>query len=353
MVHEAGPERRGRGRRILASGALAVCATLVALGIGEAALRLAGFSFYLFPRTIEFGWPDPESLASGYVPHPRLLWAPRDYQERVARAAATPPDILFMGDSCTELGDYDVRLRELIRERSSLGQVRTANFGVSGWSSFQGRQQFTHEIVEIRPRIVTVYFGWNDHWVGFEASDAEARIVGSPLYARLRELRVFQLLTRAWFQAVRPPSRPLRVSPAEFEDNLRSIAETARSHGIEVLLLTAPTSHRRGSEPAYLEERWIENLDDLVPLHQEYVEITRRVARETGTPLCDLARRFRDEVPESSLGRDFMEDGIHLTAEGNQKVAEFLFDCFAESSLLEALSSGARRGERTRSSPRD
>jgi lysophospholipase L1-like esterase len=317
-----------------------VCAVLVALGIGEATLRLAGFSFYLFPRTIEFGWPDPESLASDYVPHPRLLWAPKDYQERVDQAAATRPDILFMGDSCTEFGDYDVRLRKLILDRTPLAHLHTANFGVSGWSSFQGRQQFTHEILQIKPRIVTVYFGWNDHWFGFEASDAEARIVSSPLYAHLREVRVFQLLAKAWFEAVRPPSRPLRVSPREFEDNLRSIARAARSHGIEVVLLTAPTSHRRGSEPPYLEERWIESLDDLVPLHQEYVEVTRRVARETVTPLCDLARRFEEDVPEGSRGRYFMDDGIHLTDEGNQKVAEFLFDCLRDSSLLEGLSGG-------------
>jgi lysophospholipase L1-like esterase len=246
-----------------------------------------------------------------------------------------------MGDSCTEFGDYDVRLRELIRERAGLQHLRTSNFGVAGWSSFQGRQQLTHDILRINPRIVTVYYGWNDHWYGFEASDAAARVVSSPLYGRLREIRLFQLLTKAWYRVIQPPSRPLRVSPEDFRGNLISIVESAKTAGIVVVLLTAPTSLRRGREPQYLEERWVENRAELVPLHQEYVEITREVARATGTPLCDLEGRFRRDTPEENLSRYFMDDGIHLRPEGNQKIAEFLYDCFVDYSLLDVLAAEA------------
>jgi lysophospholipase L1-like esterase len=333
--------RIGRAREVIARAAMALCAVLLALGIGEGVLRLAGFSFSLFPRTIQFGWPDPETLDLDYTPHPTLLWAPKGYEERVARAAASPPDIVFMGDSCTEFSDYDARLRELLREGAGLADVRTANFGVAGWSSFQGRQQLTHDIAMIRPRIVTVYFGWNDHWYGFEASDAAAQVVSSPLYGHLREIRLFQLLTKAYFQAVRPSSRPLRVSPEDFRGNLISIVRSARKAGIIAMLLTAPTSLRRGSEPAYLEERWIDDRAQLLPLHQEYVKITREVAVETGAPLCDLERKFRTASSEGDLSGYFMDDGIHLQPEGSQKVAEMLYECFVDHSLLGALAPGA------------
>jgi hypothetical protein len=93
-----------------------------------------------------------------------------------------------------------------------------------------------------------------------------------------------------------------------------------------------------GHEPDLLKLRWIENLADLVPLHQSYVNAVREVANEEGLYLCDLATEFQ-RLPPDELRACFLPDGIHLTTEGNQTTAEFLYQCFVRDDLVSLLAS--------------
>jgi lysophospholipase L1-like esterase len=111
----------------------------------------------------------------------------------------------------------------------------------------------------------------------------------------------------------------------------------ARTQGIIPVLLTAPTSHERGAEPAFLAPRWITKLGDLVPLHEQYVEIVRAVARAHRVALCDLAARFNAPRQEAVRNDLFQADGIHLTPEGDRLIARCLFDCFEENGLFDSL----------------
>ena len=62
----------------------------------------------------------------------------------------------------------------------------------------------------------------------------------------------------------------------------------ARDRGAVPVLVTAPSSHRPGNEPSFLrDENYLKELDDLIPLHQEYVAIVRELAEEEGVILCD------------------------------------------------------------------
>ena len=331
-------ERRQAGRR-WSSWALALGSTLVVLSAAEALLRVSGFSFPLYPERIEFGWPDPVWLESFYQPDDDLLWVRKDYAETLARLAQERPQLLFLGDSCVELGNYDEFFAQRLRERGLSG-VREAKLGTAGWSSYQGLRQLERDVVGLRPAVVTVQYGWNDHWMGFGIEDSEVGKLRSPLVSMLERSRLFQLGMKARVLALREGRvNPLRVPASDFRDNLRQMVATANAHGITAVLLTAPTSHRKGHEPRYLMLRQIENLDQLVPLHQRYVAIVREVAEETGAPLCDLARDF-GALPEPELARLFDADGIHLTkgaGEGYDRLAGFLFDCFEQTGMLERL----------------
>jgi lysophospholipase L1-like esterase len=340
-------ERRqagGGAARRWPSWALALSSTLVALLAAEAVLYAAGFSFPLYPERIEFGWPDPAWLESFYQPDDALLWVRKDYPETLTRLAEERPQLIFLGDSCTELGNYDEYFEQRLREHG-LGEIRAAKLGTAGWSSYQGRRQLERDVVGLHPAVVTVQFGWNDHWMGFGIEDAQVGRLRSPLVSLLERSRVFQLGMKAGFLAVRRGRvNPLRVPPTDFRDNLRQIAAVAEAHGITPVLLTPPTSHRKGQEPAYLGLRQIEDLDQLIPLHQRYVSIVREVAEETGAPLCDLERSFA-ALPEPDLARSFDKDGIHLTkgaGEGYDRLAGFLFDCFEREGLLGRLVEATR-----------
>lgn len=318
---------------------LAAAALAVAFGAMEGVLRAIDFSFSFAPERVEFGWPNPRYLTERFERDPDLFWVTKDYSARLDRVADRKPDIIFLGDSTTELGLYP---DEFIRDanlRHPARTIRGEQLGVSGWSTYQGAAQLERDITALKPRFVTIYFGWNDHWIGFAVEDKDIHAISRSPLASIRWLRVGQLLTKAHY-AWRTRGRDLveqRVAPDDFAANLRRIIRIARDHQIIPVLLTAPTSHRRGHEPAYLGQRWLRDLSQLVPLHQRYVELVRSVARANDAPLCDLALDF-EAVPAQTLRDEyFMSDGIHFQPAGDTRLAEFLLDCFESRLELRAL----------------
>lgn len=324
-----------------AAGAAARVALLGAsLGLvlvgSEAVLRATGFRYSLAPERVEFGWPDPEVLRELYVPDQDLFWVPRDYPEQIRRMAADPPDLVFLGDSCTEFSHYPEELVALLSR--SLGRPLDGQaLGVGGWSSWQGRRQLVRDVLPLResdvlrsrPALATFWFGWNDHWIGFGVEDRMIGGLAARLPDRLRGLRLVDLLERArvaWL-ALRRGARPLRVPEPDFVENLAAMVDASRAAGVVPVLVTAPTNHRRGREPAYLAERWLPDLAALVPLHRRYVSRVREVARERGAPLCDLAAHFDGLAGVEIPDRWFQLDGIHLTEDGDREAAAALERC--------------------------
>jgi len=324
--------------------ALLAGGTLAGLLAAELALRLVDFRFQLYPDRIEFGFPDPAVLESEFVADERLLWVGPNYAEELDRARRERPPLVLMGDSCTAWGLYAKVLVRRVAERDGAA-LHFLNLAVPGWTTFQGREQMQLDVAPLAPRVVTIDYGWNDHWIGFGVDDeTAARLNRSWLYS-LRWSRLAQLAEKlvvgheagtAVGGGTANGRRPLRVPPDAFRRNLEAMVDDARAAGIAPVLLTAPTSHRRGHEPRYLGIRWIENLDELVPLHQRYVGIVREVAEEKGAALCDLAAAV-EALPEPERALLFRGDGIHFTNEGAAFVGEALYDCLERDGLLERL----------------
>jgi len=321
-------------------GLLAV-SVLAALALAEGILRATGFAFDIAPEAVEFGWPDPVVLEEHYAGDPDVFWVLKDYDLRLRRHAPRAPDIVFMGDSCTEFSEYPRLLLERLSADPPEREIVGLKLAVGGWSSFQGLQQMKRDVVPLRPRVVTLYYGWNDHWIGFGVEDKEVhRLTRWPL-AGFREARLAQLIFkgRLALLARRSGDPPKRVTASDFRGNLGQIVALARQHGIVPVLLTAPTSHRSGSEPARLGERWLTDRRELVPLHRAYVAIVREVAESERAILCDLAAKF-DEVPGEQRGDYFWDDGIHLSWKGTLKVSELLYECFREVKELRSIWTG-------------
>ena len=115
------------------------------------------------------------------------------------------------------------------------------------------------------------------------------------------------------------------------------MAGLASNAGVVPVFLTAPSSHEIGREPEKLDTRWLRDLNDLVPLHREYIGVVRRVGARENAVLCDLAARF-DALPREQVRtRYFRADGIHPLPAGDQKIAEFLYGCFDAEPRLRAL----------------
>lgn len=312
-----------------------------ALIAAEVALRVSGFEFALYPTKLQFGWPDPVTLQNHYRVDSELLWVPKDYSARVDAWRGKRPTAVFMGDSCTEFGRYDESLKSIMDQQSPNSAFTFVNMGVGGWSSYQGLQQLKRDVLPMQPRFITMYYGWNDHWASFGIEDKEIgkfNLEHSTLMLEtFSKARIVQLVNKAVFALKQDAGdenkrRPERVSLADFRSNLVQMVRLARDNGIVPILITAPSSHRKGAEPAYLKLRWLNDLNELVPLHGQYVQVLREISSAEGVPLIDLYAEF-DKMPKAELDLFFLKDGIHLTREGNQKIAEFIYAYLAANNL--------------------
>jgi lysophospholipase L1-like esterase len=315
--------RESRIRRALIPSLLLAFGLVVGLGIAELALRLIGFEFSRYP-VVQFGWPDPVTLRTQYRSDPVLFWVQKDYDARLADARALKPAVVFLGDSCTEFGAYPGMTLKLLAERRP-ELARGVPLGVGGWSSEQGKRQLQRDVLPLQPRVVTIFFGWNDHWMALGPPDANIR---PPLLPAPWSdwSRMAQLIDKVWLGKQAASSRrPNRVSPAHYEENIAEMIDMLHGSRIEAVLITAPSNHVAGHEPEYLLQRHVRRLEDLVPLHREYVELTRAAGKTGGAPVCDAAAAFAALPPPAD--RYFKRDGIHLTQEGDRALATLLAGC--------------------------
>jgi lysophospholipase L1-like esterase len=291
------------------------------IALGELGLRVAGFSFPAFPG-VQFGFPTPQQLIRSYVPDPALLWVPTDYAARIDGARATSPAIVFMGDSCTEFGTYPQETMQ--RLAPFLPPTATSlTIGIAGHSSEQGLTQLRRDVMPLRPKLVTIYYGWNDHWAALGPPDSE--LSQGPLsFWFFQKTRLGQLWARLQQQSVSPVGRPPRVSEDRYYSNLQEMIRLVASWNGKAVVITAPSNHIPGSEPPYLAARHLGDVHDLIKLHKAYEAVTRRAAAENGGVLCDAAEAFDKNPNRHTL---FMMDGIHLNPMGGRYLGGFLSEC--------------------------
>jgi lysophospholipase L1-like esterase len=328
----------GSGRREwLRAGRLTLLAgaSLLAGLLGcELALRIAGFSYHLRPEKVQLGWPRSlAALGDEYRADSDLLWVRTEYPATLAHARAERPVFAFLGDSCTEYGGYPALLLADLAARRPVRQWTGVNLGTAGWSTYQGLRQLRRDVLPLRPRVATLYFGWNDHWLGFGLPDEEVARLLHLTGSGWQDVRLVQLTEKAEI-AVHRSAGNRRVPLPEFRRNLDAMVRLAKSHGIEPVLITAPSSHVPGWEPAQFRGPWLTHLEELVPLHQAYVGAVRAIAHEDGAVLCDLAQDFDNLLPGPRRG-SFLKDGIHFTRRGAKHAATFLADCLDGSGVLD------------------
>lgn len=235
--------------------------------------------------------------------------------------------IICMGDSCTYLSvpAYPELAEAELAEMGKEGTLyEVVNAGIKGLSSFWGFQLLHHELIHMSPDIVTVYFGWNDHW-----SSAMRDKITRELALKERHLKFFKALISRWrlYQGLKSIILPERreneipyqetlfrkVPLDDFFENLGNIISLCRSRDARVLLITPPHGLDIKDIPSFLLPLGkVSTKQELVALHESYIQAVRTVAAEQKVDLLDLAAVFENMDREPLL----KEDGIHLTPEG-------------------------------------
>ena len=326
---------------------LALASTCLFVAIPEGLLTLAGFKAEIPPAiVIVDNSGDGDLSRNETLPDPELIFRLKPGSTFAGRLVNTlgflgrevdpvklagTIRVICMGDSVTAQGrpGYAQYLHEsLTNQPPTTNRWEAFNMAVHAYSSLQGLTLFNKQGRSLKPDIVSLYYGWNDHWLADKTDRQQMGLSMPPRTAQvfnaLRKKRVFMFLVWTLNPVLhmarlgKSPDaldylkkgdafdgRLLRVSHDEYRTTLTAFVIAIRKAGAVPLLITAP---RNSIAPINVHKRHIRSVEEGNRLHDQYAEITREVARQMNAPLLDLAVIMTN--PENL--RYFAEDGIHF-----------------------------------------
>jgi lysophospholipase L1-like esterase len=289
--------------------------------------------------------------------------------------------ILSLGDSCT-FGivtttvfeyipePYPARLERMVAERAGAGKVEVLNAGVAGYTSFQGVMLLRTKLRGLHPGLITVRYGWNDHFMGamgpghsFREPEGAFALAAQDLLLRTK-LYPFVKRLDLEIQALHPPPKPsIESIPKEwkptvpleqYKHNLRRMVELGRSQGAAVWLLTSPHAFLIDSNRGHYDQFrktfngqsilvWnaIPTFERLIEIHESYNAATREVGAELGVPVVDMDAIYRQHASEPLFTA---YDIPHPTQEGHNLEAEALYErLLAEGIVKPGVAAGSQR----------
>lgn len=320
---------------------LALFAAGAVLVGGELALRLVRFSAPVQPITIvgRDGKSNPDD-DRGMIPdselqfrfNPGAEWRGRRInslgflgREAESNKPAGTVRVICMGDSCTASGNppYADFLHERLTNAPPTPRPWEAfNMAVHGYSTEHGLRLFRRQTKYLQPDYVTLYFGWNDHWRDDLTDRLKLARRAGPISGRIQKLlnrsRLYQFVVSRAAKRPKPDADNyvLRVPPDEYRQNLDTLVREIRAVGATPILVTAPRASVL--TPLLVANRQVARIEDAYRLHDQYAELTREIAAETGAPLLDLEKIFREEKQDAL----FSDDGIHQVKDGRRRIAE-------------------------------
>jgi lysophospholipase L1-like esterase len=196
--------------------------------------------------------------------------------------------IVFLGDSITQAGvgpkGYVTLVKARLAEKYPDLGVEVVGAGISGNKVPDLQRRLEKDVLAKKPTLVVIYIGINDVWHG--------------------------------------EKDPARGTPKDkFEAGLKDIVTKIQEGGAKVVLCT----------PTVIGEKKENKLDKLL---DEYADASRGVAKETGSPLCDLRKAFRDHLATANAEDKekgvLTSDRVHLNDAGNKLVADTILGVIAK-----------------------
>jgi lysophospholipase L1-like esterase len=187
--------------------------------------------------------------------------------------------IVFFGDSITELGRHPNGYITLIKKRLLIQRPSDVivGAGIGGNKVTDLLERVDRDVISQKPDITFIYIGINDVWHSITPG-----LHGTP--------------------------------KSIYESGLKELIAKIRRAGSRVILCT----------PSVIGEKW-DGSNQLDPQLEEYSEISRRVAQETGSGLCDLREAFIEYLqvynPDINESGILTTDSVHMNDEGNRLIA--------------------------------
>lgn len=328
---------------------------IVFFGVGEMILRVINFKYANTPlemwlysrRRIESNiLNNNQSGVIRFRKDAVQFWAPvKSFENELPKEK---PDhvvrIATLGDSCTQgCSDLDLTypklLENLLKDKLGTKKTEVLNAAVGSYSSFQGLKRLEHVVLKYHPDLLTVYFGWNDHWLS-RVEDKDVQVLSDFRVALLNFMeksRFFQftnyLITKIRGNTLEQMQQDVfkpRVPLGEYEKNLNRIIDLAEARKIPVILITAPQGVFEDPLPSYFSFLFVPSKTQLEQVHFFYNEVVRKVAAKRGVLLLDMDAMITGQPGSEKL----FSDAIHFNADGCDLMAKKLAEIIIKEKLL-------------------
>lgn len=199
--------------------------------------------------------------------------------------------------------------------------MQVFNFGVMGYSSYQGVHRYISEASLYPNAIVLLSFGWNDAAPSLQIPDKQfgtyvssfTRI--STLLSTSNMFRIIKYYSDAFFQKFHPsqPSYVPRVSLDEYKENLETFIRVARKNNHTIVFVTRP----------YVTSQVMSLIDSTPDLWRmrvpEYTAQLLRVAEQHNVTVIDLQTLY-----EQQFDYQYFVDDNHFSETGNAYAAQII-----------------------------
>jgi lysophospholipase L1-like esterase len=260
--------------------------------------------------------------------------------------------IAFLGDSGTfgfcktgedqfEVYGFPARLAARFRA-GNRGDIQVINAGVLGYTSSQGLRQLQTRILRLRPDVVVVRFGFNDHSPAHDLPrrivEPESRLARGALY-RFSDWGLLRLGLLAWrsLPVHDAPHKARWVELERFEKNLRRFAELATMRDFDLLFMDYPLRDVARTEPKHRSPAamrlvfGVETMEDLLAVHEKYQQAMLGTAREAEVPVLRTTPFCRAAEAPCFGDHDF----AHPNRSGAELLAELVHQDLAARGWLE------------------
>lgn len=196
---------------------------------------------------------------------------------------ASKKRVVFFGDSITQAaiqpGGYIDVLNKTLQEKGKQDTYELMGAGISGNKVPDLQKRLAADVLAKKPDLVFIYIGINDVW-HFTHPNTNGQ--GTPI--------------------------------EKYEAGLTDVINQIKQAGAKVIVCT-PSVIGEKHDGSNAQDKM---LDD-------YAAISRKVAKATGSQLCDLRKAFMEHLKKNNRGNQekniLTTDGVHLNQEGNAFVA--------------------------------
>ncbi|MDH4203439.1 MAG: GDSL-type esterase/lipase family protein, partial [Phycisphaerae bacterium] len=199
--------------------------------------------------------------------------------------------IVFLGDSITAAGvkptGYVTLTSQGIAKAYPDLNIQVVGAGIGGHKVPDCQKRLDRDVLQKKPTIVVIYIGINDVW--------------------------------HWTHPKVVARGGKGTTPEVFERGLKEMIQTINHVGARAILCTPTVIGEKpdGSNP----------LDKML---DEYSEISRKVAKDTGSQLLDLRKAFiaylKEHNPNHAEKGILTTDGVHMNDDGNRVLTRLVLD---------------------------